>query len=423
MYDVIVIGGGPGGASAATILAQQGFRTLLLEKDRFPRFQIGESLLPYNNDLFRRLGLEHLLTDRAYFPKYGAHFVTGDGEVGHIFRFDRTLPKKYGRSIQVERATFDNAMLRRAEEVGAEVRENWTVKACDLSDPSRAVVIARDPDGQDVEIAARFVVDASGHRGLIGDQQKGRIEAEDLKKIAFFAHYRNVAPSATGRNAGNTVIVILKNAWVWMIPISEELTSVGMVVDRDEYQRCGLTPEALLDRTLRNAPYVEQRMREAEATTKVMARKDFSFRMKDLAGPNFALVGDAAGFIDPIFSTGVFMAMKSGEMAADAIAQRLRTGSMRPLGAYARQLGGALDKYLKFIRYFYRREFLEVFLQPRERFGLRSAVIGVLAGNVFEPRRDRLKLAVFFSLVAVQRFRAVIAPRIGWDNLPGMARA
>lgn len=423
MYDVVVIGGGPGGSSAATILTQQGFRTLLLEKERFPRFQIGESLLPYNNSLFSRLGILHLLEDSKFFPKYGAHFLTGDGKVGHIFRFDRTLSSEYGRSIQVARSEFDHALLKNAATHGVEVREGWMVRSCDLSDEDQAVVTARSPEGADVSIRARFVIDASGHRGLIGDQQGGRKEADDLKKIAFFAHYRGVAPASTGRNAGNTVIVILRNAWIWMIPISAEITSVGVVVDRDEYQRCGLTPEAVLERTLRNSPYVEERMRAAQASTKVMARKDFSFRMKELAGPNFALVGDAAGFIDPIFSTGVFIAMKSGEMAADAAAVRLRTGSLRPLRGYASTLGGALDRYLKFIRCFYRREFLEIFLQPSERFGLRPAVVGVLAGNVFEPRRDRAKLALFFSLVAIQRFRAVAAPRIGWDTLPGMARA
>lgn len=423
MHDVIVIGGGPGGSSAATVLAQQGFRTLLLEKERFPRFQIGESLLPYNNSLFERLGVLDLLSDESYHPKYGAHFVTGDGSVGHVFRFDRTLPEKYGRSIQVERARFDHALLRNAATHGVEVREEWTVRSCDLSNPDRAVVVATAPDGTEHTLESRFVIDASGHRALVGATQGERQEAKDLRKIAFFAHYRGLKPAGTGRNAGNTIIVILKNAWIWMIPINREVTSVGVVVDRDEYQRCGLTPEAVLERTLANGSFAAERMESAERVTPVMARKDFSYRMKDLSGPNYALVGDAAGFIDPIFSTGVFIAMKSGEMAADAATQRLRTGSEKELRRYAARLGRALDKYLMMIRHFYEREFLEIFLQPSERFGLRSAVIGVLAGNIFEAPRDRLKLALFFGLVAIQRFRGGIAPPIGWDELPEMARA
>lgn len=423
MYEVIVIGGGPGGSSAATILAQQGFRTLLLEKERFPRFQIGESLLPYNNRLFERLGVIDLLSDDSYHPKFGAHFVTGDGSVGHVFRFDRTLPAEYGQSIQVERSKFDHALLRNAASQGVEVREEWTVRRCNLSDPDRPSVIAVDRDGKEHPIEARFVVDASGHRALVGTTKGERQDASDLRKIAFFAHYRGLKPIATGRNAGNTIIVVLKDAWIWMIPVNREVTSVGVVVDRDEYQRCGLTPEAVLERTLANASFAGERMEGAERVTKVMARKDFSYRMKELAGPNFALVGDAAGFIDPIFSTGVFIAMKSGEMAADAIAKRLRTGSEKELRQYSRKLGGALDKYLKMIRSFYQREFLEIFLQPSERFGLRAAVIRVLAGNIFEAPRDRFKLALFFGLVAIQRLRGGVAPRIGWDELPEMARA
>lgn len=423
MYDAIVIGGGPGGATSATLLAQSGHRVLLLEKQKFPRFQIGESLLPYNNPLFERLGVESLLSSEEFHPKFGAHFVTGDGKVGHIFRFDRTLGKPYSRSIQVERAKFDEALLRNAAAKGVTVSEETTVLDVDLSRADRATVRVRERDGRESYRTARFVIDASGACGLLGNRMNGRVDAPDLKKVSFFAHYRGVAPSAEGRNRGNTVIVILRNAWVWMIPVARDVMSVGVVVDGDAYRRSGLTPEALLEKTLQNADYIRERMDGARRITDVMARKDFSFRMKSLAGPNYALVGDAAGFIDPIFSTGVFMAMKSGEMAAAAVTERLATGSMRALRTYEHRMGAALDKYLKFIRCFYRREFLEIFLQPRGRFGLRQAVVGVLAGNVFEPPRDRLKLALFFGLVWLQKMRRNVAPPIGWDTLPEMAHA
>jgi flavin-dependent dehydrogenase len=197
--------------------------------------------------------------------------------------------------------------------------------------------------------------------------------------------------------------------------------SVGLVVDREHFLRCGLEPQELLERTIAESPWVAERMKDAERITQIYARKDFSFRMKHMAGPNYALIGDAAGFIDPIFSTGVFMAMKSADLAAAAVASKLRGGSMAKLEKYERDMSRGLDKYLKFIEHFYRREFLEVFLQPSERWGLLNAIVGVLAGNIFQTRDNRFKLALFFALVKLQKWRAVIAPRIAWEALPAAA--
>ncbi|HEX8171563.1 MAG TPA: NAD(P)/FAD-dependent oxidoreductase [Thermoanaerobaculia bacterium] len=412
MRDVIVIGGGPAGSTAATLLAQQGLSVTLLERERFPRFQIGESLLPYNNDLFARLGVTDQLASGDFFPKYGAYFVTGDGRVGYSFRFDKRLRDPYRRSFQVRRSEFDHLLLKNAAKHGVDVREQTPVTSVDLSDPHKAVVNG--------ELEARFVVDASGHGAVVGSRLGAREDVRSLKKIAFFAHYRNV-PRAPGRDAGNTVIVVLRDAWFWLIPVSAELMSVGLVVDREHYVACGLEPQALLEQTIAAAPWVAERMKDAERVTQIYARKDFSFRMNRMVGPNYALIGDAAGFLDPIFSTGVFMAMKSADLAATAVASRLRGGSMKLLRRYERDMSRGLDQYLKFIEHFYRREFMEVFLQPSERWGLLNAIVGVLAGDVFTRRDNRIKLAVFFALVKLQKWRGNIAPRIAWDALPAAA--
>ena len=415
MRDVIVIGGGPAGTTAATLLAQQGLTVTLLERERFPRFQIGESLLPYNNDLFDRLGVTDELVEASekgdFFPKYGAYFVTGDGSIGYGFRFDKRLRDPYRRSFQVKRAEFDHLLLRNAEKHGVDVREETPVTSVAF-DADRVIV--------NRELEARFVVDASGHGAVLGARLGEKEPIDSLKKIAFFAHYRNV-PRPEGRDAGNTVIVVLRNAWFWLIPVDADVMSVGLVVDREHFVRCGLEPEELLDRTIAESPWVAERMKDAERITQIYARKDFSFRMRNMVGANYALIGDAAGFIDPIFSTGVFMAMKSADMAASAIASRLRTGSMAELKAYERRMSKGLDKYLRFIEHFYRREFLEVFLQPSERWGLLNAIVGVLAGDIFETRNNRFKLALFFALVKLQKWRGVIAPRIAWEALPAAA--
>lgn len=421
MTDVIVIGGGPAGSTAAALLAQKGHSVLLLEKEKFPRFQIGESLLPYNNDLFRRLGLLEKLGEHRAFPKYGAEFLTGDGKIGHRFRFGRHLKPEYRRSFQVRRSEFDELLLRNAETFGVDVRESVNVTAVDLSDPSCARVTATDADGAVTNFDGRFVIDASGHSSVIGSRVGRRREEASLRKIAFFGHYHNVAPSAEGDDAGNTVIVILRNAWFWLIPISDEVTSVGLVIDRRDYLNGEMNGEALLDHTIATTPYVTARMENAERVTEVYARKDFSYWMERMTGPNFALIGDAAGFFDPIFSTGVFMAMKTADIAASATDVRLRTGSVRELARYERSHQKALKQYLRFIAHFYRREFLEVFLQPSERFGLMPAVVGMLGGDVFEEK-SRWRLSLFFLLTRLQKL-GVIAPGISWDTLPFAARS
>jgi flavin-dependent dehydrogenase len=417
MHDVIVIGGGPAGSTSATLLAQRGLSVLLLERERFPRFQIGESLLPYNNDLLDRLGITESLEQGDFFPKYGAEFVTGDGQIAYTFRFDRNLPEGYQRTFQVKRAEFDLLLLRNAAAAGVEVREQTAVASVELDDPDRAVV--QLTTGEKLE--SRFVVDASGHGSIVGQRYGGRSEVEALKKVAFFAHYRNV-PRPSGRDAGNTIIVVLRDAWFWLIPITGELMSVGLVVERDHVKNCGLQPEELLEKTICETPYMAERMKNAERVTQIYARKDFSYAMRRMVGKNYALVGDAAGFLDPIFSTGVFLAMKSADIASAAIERRLRRGSMRLLRRYEHTINGALHRYFRFIANFYEREFLEVFMQPQNKFGLLPAIVGVLAGNIFtKSLADRARLELFFTLVRIQRHNGMIAPRIAWDRMPAAA--
>jgi flavin-dependent dehydrogenase len=415
MIDVVVIGGGPAGSTAATLLARKGFSVTLLEREHFPRFQVGESLLPYNNDLFERLGVTVPMAEGSFTPKYGAGFFTADGALGYTFRFRDNLPEAYHSSFQVKRAEFDELLLRNAASSGVEVREGTAVTAVDLADPKRATVTTANGE----RIDARFVVDASGHGAFLGNRIGDKEDVEELKKVAVFAHYKNV-PRPEGRDAGNTIIVVLRDAWFWLIPVSADTMSVGLVVGQDHLRGCGLTPEELLQRTIDGAPYLAERMKDAERVTPVYVRRDFSFMMKRRTGKNFALVGDAAGFLDPIFSTGVFMAMKSADIAADAIEQRLRVGSMRLLRRYDRSFQSAIDRYFRFIANFYRREFLEVFLQPKTDYGLIPVITGILAGNIFATNH-RLKLALFFFFVRMQKMFGVIAPPIAWEELPGPA--
>lgn len=420
MADIVVIGGGPAGSTAATLLARRGYSVTLLEKQKFPRFQIGESMLPYSNDVFRELGVVEKLATIRHVPKYGAEFVTGDGQVRFTFRFASNVPERYASTYQVTRADFDKMLLDHAREQGVEVREETTVLGADLSADGAKVRVAAKEGGESV-LDCRFVVDASGHAAVLAQQNDLRTEHPSLRKIAVFAHYEGVTPSAAGRDAGNIVIALIRNGWFWMIPVSETTTSVGVVTDRDEFRQSGLQPETFLARAIEATPYVFGRMAGARRTSQVYARKDYSYRVRGLYGGSFAMAGDAAGFIDPIFSTGVFMAMKSATILADAVDARLRTGSMRPLEKYERRVRGSLELYLRTIESYYRREFVEVFLQPRplaRHFGIVRAIIGLLAGDVFENRISRWRMRLFFKLVDLQKEYGVIAPRLPWSSLP-----
>src|ERR1043166_1348980 len=416
MHEIIVIGGGPPGPTTATLLAKKGFDVLLLEREKFPRFQIGESLLPFNNDVFQRLGILDKLEQGDFVPKYGAEFVTGDGSRGYTFRFDENLPAPHDRAFQVTRAKFDELLMKTANEAGVEVRQETNVVSVDLSDPRRATVTTAS--GETLE--ARYVVDASGHAALLSQRLGGRTHFEQVKSVATFAHYLGV-PRPPGREGGNIIVAVLRDAWFWMIPITPEIMSVGLVATSEHVKSCGLRPEELLERTIAQTPYGANRMKDAERVSEVRTRKDFSYAMERIVATNFACAGDAAGFLDPIFSTGVYMAMKSAGIVADGIEAQLKRGDMRPLLAYQRSFRKAIGRYLRFVSNFYTRPFLELFLHPHPRFGLIKAIVRVLAGDVWGTPGGRFKLGIFFALVALQRRFGNIAPQIEWERLPAPA--
>lgn len=416
--DVIVVGGGPAGSTAAAILARRGWRVTLLEKERFPRFQIGESLIPYNNDIFHDLGVWETLSERGFVDKRGAEFVTADGVLRQKFNFAQSLPPRYSRSFQVRRAEFDEILLDTARDRGVNVIEGARVRRVELDEPDACSVSYTSADGTETRLNGRFLIDASGAEGRATASVVHRSDRSDLKKISIFAHYRGVAPAEDGSR--DITIALFRDGWFWVIPVDGETTSVGVVLDADEWKRSGATRGETLELAIAGSPYLRGRMSSAERVGEIRARKDFSYLVDRMYGSNFALVGDAAGFIDPIFSTGVFVAMRSSQMAAEAVDHLLREGRLAPLRRYERVMRRVFDRYLRIIESFYRREFIEVFLHPHPRFGLVKVIVGLLAGNGFETAAGRWRMELFYLLVRVQGARGMIAPRIAWDKLPSV---
>lgn len=408
-YDVAIIGGGPAGSTAAILLAQAGRKVVVLERERFPRFHIGESLLPYSMQTFDRLGVRDQVEAMAV-DKRGGEVATACGARAIKFHFATGFRLKHTRAVQVERAAFDALLLGRAADVDVEVREDTVVKEVDLEDDGVRLQTSAG------EIRARYVLDASGRNSLIGQKLGLKQSYPHLRKFSCFAHYEGVQRDE-GIDGGLTRLIRARGYWFWMIPIDEKRTSVGVVMDTDDFKAMKKSPEEALDWAIADSTLMTDRMRDSQRITPVHATGDYSYRNRRLTGDRWMLAGDAAGFIDPIFSTGVFIAMHSGEECADALNAVLDRPERkaRLFARYEGRLHRVMDKYLRFVTAWYRPEFIEVFTSPTQRLQLAGAVNAVLAGNLGDDFAIWWRMQIFYLVLFLQRFFP-LCPRL--DHTP-----
>ncbi len=420
IYDALIVGGGPGGSTAAYYLAKAGRSVLLLEKDRFPRFHIGESLLPYNRTIFEEMGLQEKLAQAGFPKKTGAQFHLGNGSKSLLFSFRTGRYTRENEAIQVERSTFDHILLEHARGSGVEVLEEHTVTRA-TTRPDGAQVEATDHSGRKKHFNARFLIDASGRSNLTGNQEGLRMVHPHLKKVAIFGHFAGVRLDE-GERKGDTVIIRMENKWFWLIPLAEDKVSIGCVMDQEELGRAGRTPEELFHNFWRKSAPLRERMGQARLLGNLQVTSDFSYRNRRLVGPRLLRVGDAAAFMDPIFSAGVYLAMYSGKLAARTVHAALQAGDDggRQLNAYEKRFVRAMKQYWEMVERFYTTPFMEIFMEPREKMNLPAAVNAVLAGELDGGWRLRWRLRVFFWIVKLQA-RWPLVPRITFDEADSKA--
>jgi flavin-dependent dehydrogenase len=424
IQDAIVIGAGPAGTTIAALLAGQGRRVAVYDKSEHPRFHIGESLLPGNLPILQRLGVLDAVRDMGV-RKPAAEFITQSG-IRQVFPFHRALGDTPDHAFQVRRADFDELLARNCQRLGAQLHEGCEVLDARLaSRGGEHVVRVRDASGSEHEVRCRYLVDASGRDGLLarrlGWRQRSRVHAS----AAVFSHFEQVARRA-GDDAGNISVYWFEHGWVWMIPLAGDVMSVGAVC-RPEYLKQRREPaDAFLLRTLRSIPDAAGRMQRARPTAPTHVTGNYSYGSKRMTGPGFALLGDAYAFVDPVFSSGVYLAMNSAEKALpmiEAALDRGRWGEYRQRRRFERAVRRKLRSFTWFIFRFTSPVMHRLFETPRNDWQVEQAVVSMLAGDGDEHPRIRRRLALFRLIYRLHALRHPGAARVGRADRRSRVRA
>jgi flavin-dependent dehydrogenase len=412
--DVIVVGGGPAGSAAAAWLARAGRRVIVFERDQFPRFHIGESLLASVNDVLGAIGAEDLVRQAGFPQKWGATFMSADGSIERYADFGVAPEVPAPQTWQVPRERFDELLLRHAASSGADVRERHRVLDVSFDDHGVTASV-QSSEGGTCLVRAQAIIDASGRGAVLSRKFGLRVDEPRLSNVAVFSHYSGI-PRQPGRRAGDIRIVARADlGWFWLIPISDELVSVGVVLPRAAVQALpALEHGALLERAIAETPAVARLLAGARREWPVRIERDFSFGSRAYAGDRWVLVGDAGSFLDPVFSTGVAIALESGLEAAQAIAGGLGDGdlSVRRFARFARRQRQRYVSFRRLVLAFYTPAFRDLFFAEDPPQRMFRALVTVFAGYWRPSLATRMWVGLFFLLVHLQRLVRLIPPLV-----------
>ena len=402
-YDVVVIGGGPAGSTTSTILAQAGLKVGLFEREKFPRFHIGESLIPETYWVLKRLNMLEKMQKSHFVKKYSVQFINASGKLSAPFYFWDNKPHECSQTWQVVRSEFDQMMLENAREHGVDAHDGVHVVEVlfdggadrverGQSNTGQATGVAIKQDGQRKEIKAKVVVDASGQAALLMNRLKLRLWDPTLNKGAIWTYWEG-AYRDTGKDEGATMVIQTpgKEGWFWNIPLHGNIVSLGVVAPFDYlFKGRKGNHEQTYQEEVQHTPAIQERLTNAKRVTGYFATRDYSYRSTACAGNGWVLVGDAFGFLDPLYSSGVLLALKSGELAADAIADGLKKGdtSAGQLGAWGDNFNRGVDRMRRLVCEYYDGFSFGNFVKNYPE--LRNTVTDLLIGDLFTDKVDKV---------------------------------
>ncbi len=402
-YDCIVVGGGPAGSTSAALVAEAGFSTLLVEREKVPRFHVGESLMPETYWTFERLGVLDKMKKSDFVKKVSVQFVSSSGAESQPFFFKEHDSRECAQTWQVTRSEFDKMLFDNAAEKGAECHDETRVMDIVCEQDRVVGVTLKTADGVVRDVACKVLVDATGQQALLANRLGLRVENPKLRKVAIWGYYRG-ARREPGEHGGATVILHTqeKKSWFWYIPLADDITSIGVVGDRDYLLKGRGDPSDVFEDELVKCPALVDRLMNAELTSEFRTAKEFSYTTKQHAGDGWVMVGDAWGFIDPVYSSGVYFALRTGELAADAIVAGLRTGdtSASQLSGWYEDFSAGAIWIRKLVDAYYNNDFsFGRFLRdyPQHGGNLTDLLIGRVfydgAGRIFDDMEPELAKA------------------------------
>lgn len=387
--DVVVIGGGPAGSTVSTLIAQRGYRVELFEREHFPRFHIGESLIPETYWVLERLNMLDKMKASPFVKKHSVQFVGSSGRLSEPFYFMEHKPHECSQTWQVLRSEFDKMMLDNAREHGVLAQEGVRVLEVLFSGERAVGVRIQQEDGTEREVRAKVVIDASGQSTMISNRFKLRVADPELKKGALWTYYEG-AYRDQGRDEGATLVLQTagKKGWFWYIPLHNNIVSVGVVAAFEYLFNGRGDHETIYQEELDRCPAVKERVSIGKRVTGFYATKDYSYRSRQAAGDGWVLVGDAFGFLDPLYSSGVLLALKSGQLAADAVADALAKGdtSAAQLGCWTAEFSQGMDRMRRLVCEFYNGFSFGRFVKQYPH--LKGELTDLLIGDLFDDKVD-----------------------------------